>query len=392
MAWDLLSVIAWVVTEGYATGDLAKLSDGLSQLLRERGLPLMRTRISFLALHPQVFVRGCTWNRGAGAGAVYYERPHAVLEADSYKGSPAEHLRTTQTPFRRRLVALDEGVDHTLLLELARDGGTDYFAVPGEFSNGSMGGSLMLVTDGPGGFTDADLAALQAMIRFLSPILELFQTQHTARTVLNTYVGPRTGARVLDGKIRRGDSETIKAALWFSDLRNFTYFTETLPLEELLRMLNEYFELVAAAVTANGGGILRFIGDAMLIVFPEDTQIDGRDPCSAALDAARDAFASLATVNFRRRRQGVAAIEFGVGLHVGEVICGNVGAPDRLDFTVMGAAVNRTARLESLTKELDTPLLVSAEFAARADCELCSLGAHAMKGVPEAVEVFVPED
>jgi len=156
-------------------------------------------------------------------------------------------------------------------------------------------------------------------------------------------------------------------------------------------MLNAYFEHVDAAVTPRGGEILRFIGDAMLIVFPAQTRREIDAACRAAVDAALDAFANLATLNHRRHRAGEPQIRFGVGLNVGEVIYGNVGAPDRLDFTVMGPAVNRTARLEGLTKTLGVPLLMSAEFAAHLDVPLRSLGAQQMKGVPRAQEVFALE-
>ena len=196
----------------------------------------------------------------------------------------------------------------------------------------------------------------------------------------------------MSGKVRRGDGEVIDAVMWFSDLRDFTPLTESLPPERLLGMLNAYFELVAAAVTARGGEILRFIGDAMLIVFPVSSATSPRAACEAALDGARDAYASLAALNHRRRRAGEPMIRFGVGLHVGEVIYGNVGAPDRLDFTVMGPAVNRTARLESLTKTLGPPLLMSSEFAAQIRAGIHSLGQHAMKGVAERQEVFALDE
>jgi len=184
----------------------------------------------------------------------------------------------------------------------------------------------------------------------------------------------------------------IHAALWFSDLRDFTALTEALPADKVLAMLNAYFEHVDAAVTPRGGEILRFIGDAMLIVFPAQTRREIDAACQAAVEAALDAFSGLATLNHRRRRAGDPEIRFGVGLNVGEVIYGNVGAPARLDFTVMGPAVNRTARLEGLTKSLGVPLLMSAEFVAHLRVPVRSLGAQPMKGVPLPQEVFALEE
>ena len=192
--------------------------------------------------------------------------------------------------------------------------------------------------------------------------------------------------------IKRGDADVIHAALWFSDLRNFTHLSETLEPDQVLAMLNEYFEFVAAAVTAQGGEILRFIGDAMLIVFPIDENMCIRTACNAAIEAAIDAQDSLAPLNHQRRRHGLPQIEFGVGLNVGEVIYGNVGAPDRLDFTVMGPAVNRTARLESLTKDLGHNILFSREFADLVEQPVRDLGEHEMKGIAGLQKVYALQD
>ena len=203
---------------------------------------------------------------------------------------------------------------------------------------------FIVASDAEQGFSDGDIAKFTALARHLAPVLETISNRRIAVTLLDTYLGPRSGRRVLEGKIRRGDGEAIEAAMWFSDLRDFTPLTESLPISDLLQMLNHYFETVSAAVMSRGGEILRFIGDAMLIVFPVDERRTRRQACQAALHAAEDAFASLAPVNLMRRRGGQPEIRFGVGLHVGQVIYGNVGAPERLDFTVMGVAVNRTAR------------------------------------------------
>jgi adenylate cyclase len=205
---------------------------------------------------------------------------------------------------------------------------------------------------------------------------------------MNTYVGRRSGEKVLSGMIKRGDADIINAALWFSDLRNFTHLTETLATEQVLELLNQYFELVAAAVTARGGEILRFIGDAMLIVFPIDDNMCQQTACNAAIEAAIDAQRALLSLNRRRGKHGQPPIEFGVGLNIGEVIYGNVGAPDRLDFTVMGPVVNRTARLESLTKELGCNILFSKIFAELIETPSEFLGQHEMKGIAEPQAVY----
>jgi adenylate cyclase len=251
-----------------------------------------------------------------------------------------------------------------------------------------LGSALILSTREAVGFSDADIENFRRLRLYLSPIIEVHSLRYLSKSLLDTYVGKRTGAKVLSGMIQRGDADVINAALWFSDLRDFTQLTENLPAAQLLRMLNEYFEFVAAAVTARGGEILRFIGDAMLIVFPIDAGTCAQTACNAAIDAAIDAQTTLATLNHQRRRHGEPEIRFGVGLNVGEVVYGNVGAPDRLDFTVMGPAVNRTARLESLTKSLDCNILFSRQFAERIDIPSQDLGEHEMKGISSRQSVY----
>ena len=254
--------------------------------------------------------------------------------------------------------------------------------------SGGLGSALILSTKVARGFSHADIEKFRKLRLYLSPVIEVHSLRHLTKSLLNTYVGKRTGDKVLAGMIQRGDADIINAALWFSDLRNFTELTETLPAQQVLQMLNDYFEFVAAAVTARGGEILRFIGDAMLIVFPIDDDMCPQTASNAAIDSAIDAHNTLASLNHQRRRHGQAEINFGVGLNVGEVVYGNVGSPDRLDFTVMGPAVNRTARLESLTKTLDCNILFSRQFAELINIESQSLGMHEMKGIAEPQAVY----
>ena len=270
-------------------------------------------------------------------------------------------------------------------------GGKDYMLMPLRFSDASM--TLFgVTTDRAEGFAKGDLRKFETLAETLSPVFEVLKLRRVAKTLLDTYVGKRTGERVLKGLVKRGDGEMIHAALWFSDLRDFTALTESLPPNKVLAMLNAYFEHVDAAVTPRGGEILRFIGDAMLIVFPARTKREVDVACQSAVEAAREALSGLAALNQRRNRTGEPQIRFGVGLNVGEVIYGNVGAPERLDFTVMGPAVNRTARLEGLTATLGVPLLMSAEFVAHLHEPVRSLGPQPMKGVPLPQEVFALEE
>jgi adenylate cyclase len=294
----------------------------------------------------------------------------------------------THKRVRQRLDNLPEDA-HRAYTELAEDGFTDYVALPVFFGEvAEPGAAIIISTKRNGGFTDQDIESFRQIRDYLAPVLEVHALRHISRSLMNTYVGKRTSEKVLAGMIKRGDADRINAALWFSDLRNFTQITETLPADQVLEMLNEYFEFVAAAVGARGGEILRFIGDAMLIVFPIDNNMCAQTACNAAIDAAIDAYNTLATLNHQRRRHNKPEIEFGVGLNVGEVIYGNVGAPDRLDFTVMGPAVNRTARLESLTKEFDCNILFSKDFAEMIETPSQFLGNHDMKGIAQPQAVY----
>ena len=315
---------------------------------------------------------------------------HEISNTDRYIGSPMEQLFETRQSVRQSLLELPENA-HSAFTELADDGFTDYFAMPVIFNNG-LNSAFIVATKTIGGLTPCDVGNLERLRDFFAPSLEVFSLRLLSRSLMDTYVGKRTSKKVLAGMIRRGDANTIHAALWFSDLRHFTHLTETLPAEDVIAMLNEYFEFVSAAVSARGGEILRFIGDAMLIVFPISDEVSMRAACNAALESAQDARSTLSVVNHLRKRKAKPLIEFGVGLNVGEVVYGNVGAPDRLDFTVMGPAVNRTSRLESLTKVLGHNILVSKDFAEQIDNPTKSLGEHIMKGIEQPQSVFAIEE
>ena len=353
--------------------------------LRDCGAPLDRLLITIQTLNPEIVATSNLWKRDDDKVLVS-QAERRIRATDRYIGSPMQQLFDTEKRVRQRLDQLPQDA-HSAYTELAEDGYIDYLALPVMFSSG-FGSALILSTRKPEGFSDTDIESFRLIRMYLSPVLEVHSLKYLSKSLLNTYVGKRTGEKVLAGMIQRGDADILNAALWFSDLRNFTQLTETLPAQQVLKMLNDYFEFVAAAVTARGGEILRFIGDAMLIVFPIDDDIGPKTACNAAIDAAIDAHSTLASLNHQRRRHGEPEIRFGVGLNVGEVVYGNVGAPDRLDFTVMGPAVNRTARLESLTKTLGCDILLSKPFAELIDTPSQSLGLHEMKGIAEAQAVY----
>lgn len=381
------SVIDWVFSAGRRIESTNRFVHQLAHQLNRHGACVDRLMVSLLTLNPQLVGTSETWLKSTDM-TTPINATHDVRNTERYIGSPLAVIYETHKRVRQRLDKLPEDA-HRAYTELAEDGFTDYVALPVFFGEvAEPGAAIIISTKRNGGFTDQDIESFRQIRDYLAPVLEVHALRHISRSLMNTYVGKRTSEKVLAGMIKRGDADRINAALWFSDLRNFTQITETLPADQVLEMLNEYFEFVAAAVSARGGEILRFIGDAMLIVFPIDNNMCAQTACNAAIDAAIDAYNTLATLNHQRRRHNKPEIEFGVGLNVGEVIYGNVGAPDRLDFTVMGPAVNRTARLESLTKEFDCNILFSKDFAEMIETPSQFLGNHDMKGIAQPQAVY----
>jgi len=382
--WKPQAVIEWLLREGRLNADPLKLIDALAARLLQAGAPVWRLRLAFFTLHPQLAVWAYVWIRGRGA--LIEPIAHGVQQTAAFIGSPAERMLATDAPVRYRLDRLT-AAEHRLLHELAAEGAVDYLMLPLRFSDGSRN-VFAVATDRAGGFSASDLAEFERLSHALAAVLEVAATRRLAETLLDTYIGRRSGRRILEGQVRRGECDVIQAALWYADLRDFTPLTESLPAPQLVETLNAYFETIAAAVAAHDGEILRFIGDAMLIVFPATGERTLAQASRAALDAALDAAGQMARLNRERQRAGKPQIRFGTGLSAGEVIYGNVGAPDRLDFTVMGVAVNRAARMEALTKDLGATLLMSPEVAAQVQRPVRSLGKQRLRGLQESVEVY----
>jgi len=386
--WSLAPVGAWIMMEGRHITDPIALLDALAARLNAAGARIERLGFTIRIIHPQILAWGCYWSRREGS-RVFTGR-HGTQNSDAYIGSPVQFVYEQQKPYRRRLGALDEQRDPVLLHELRTAGMTDYYALPLWLGSGEVN-FMTTASATPEGFSDNDLDRFEALANLLAPLLETISARRMTLGLLDTFVGPRIGKRILEGQVKRGDGERIEAAFWYSDLRGFTALSESLPAAELLQLLNEYFENCAAAAAARGGEILQFIGDAILIVFEIKRPEDEAAVCDAALDAAIDAFASIAVVNHRRRRGGLPGIEFGLGLHVGTVTHANVGAPDRLAFNVIGPAVNKTARLQSMSKQAGEPLLLSKEFAANIRRPIRSIGHFDLRGIGGPQEMFTLE-
>ena len=382
--WQLEPVVDWLVREGRLLADPVRLIDEMANRLVAAGAPLSRFTLGLQAIHPQFRTMGIAWRRGQKIEQ--QARPHGIENSPSYIGSPIQELIEKRTPVRYRLDALAPD-NHAVLHELAEAGGTDYYATAMQVAHGKPLG-LTFTTDRPGGFSESDIAKFHRLIDYLAPIAESHIGHRVSTTLMETYLGRIVGEQIMSGQIKRGDGQVINAVLWFSDMRDFTGLNERMAGPDLLELLNNYLQLVGDALRAHGGEILKFIGDGVMGYFPAEDALFLPMVTASALAAAQRLIDDIEAANEARAAGGAELLHCGVGLHVGPVMFGNIGTEDRLDFTVIGPAVNRAARLESLTKELRVPILASAEFNDVCSVPMKSLGKHILRGVPEPVEVF----
>jgi adenylate cyclase len=310
---------------------------------------------------------------------------HGADETDEYRLSPIRGTIENGVPFNRTLDGTPS--DYPLLDEIRKAGGTEYLAVP---LNRILRRYPVATwtTDRPGGFSDGDRAALNGIVPAFAAIVETRAVRRLSANLMNTYLGPQAGRRVLAGQILRGHGETLNAVIMATDLRGFTALSDRLSGDDMIELLDDYFDAVASPIHERQGEVLKFIGDGVLAIFPTGEEGDFTSTTVRALKAATAGLARLDDINVVRRDAARPEIRIGIGLHLGEVTYGNVGAADRLDFTAIGPAVNLAARLEGLTKRLMRPLVTSSAFAAACPHPLLSLGFHPVRGFSEPEEVF----
>jgi adenylate cyclase len=380
-------VIQWLMTEARRHADPCDFLDAFAGVLLAAGIDVARITTGVPILHPQIFSFSGLWQFGQGTTERLYR---AGAQANSIMtNSPIRTAYEGRGPVRFNLSAPPQEGEFDILTELRAGNYTDYVVYPVPFADGSYK-ALSFATKRGGGFAGSDIALFAAMIPAVAFNLEVQALRRTARTLLDTYVGRQSGGRVLDGQIQRGTGETIRAVIWLCDMRGFTSLSETLPRDVLIELLNSYFGPMCDAVAAQGGEILKFIGDAMLAIFPISRDADAAQTCVGALRAAECARAALAEENGRRRESDLPQIEYGLALHVGDVMYGNIGSNTRLDFTVIGPAVNLTARIEAMCRQLGRSLLLSSDFVATGGMAATSLGRHALKGVAADQDIFEP--
>ena len=381
---ELQKITDWLIDGARSATSPTRLMSETCERLVAAGLPLYRVGVFVRTLHPDIYGRNFIWRPGAEVemGTVDFN----ILESPAFMNSPLMIVFTEGKEVRGRLEDL-QGSRFSIFDDLRAEGVTDYIALPLHFTDGLSHASSW-TTRQPGGFTDQQVAALRALVPALARVIEIIQWRRTSSLLLDTYVGNRAGERILKGQIRRGHTDTMDAAIWLSDLRGFTALSDRLPAETVVDILNNYFDCQVAAIRGHGGEVLKFMGDGLLAVFPIDEYVgDVRQVCGHVLDAARESRASVEAMHYPIG-ETVERFRFGVALHVGRILYGNIGGGNRLDFTCIGPAVNLAARLEKIAGKLNRTVVASAGFAGICAGGWDDLGEFPIAGFSKAERVY----
>jgi len=376
----------WTENFGRSTGSVSRLVHEVGSRFQACGLPLARLSVIVRTLHPQIAVTGYIWNGETGA-MDEFTADHQSQSRESYQQSPVRQIFEGSPGLRRRLRDPECPRDFPILEDLDAEGITDYLILPVPFSDGRSYACSWATRD-PAGFSDEQVGRIAQLMPTFSLVLEVLAIRTISRNLMDTYLGHSAGMRVLEGEIYRGVNETIEAVIWISDLRNFTRLSDEYAPPVVLGILNDHFERVVGAITRHQGEVLKFMGDSVLAIFPIASFDNPGVAADAALAAAREARRNIAAGNAERAGKGLVEIGYGIALNMGEVVYGNIGSPDRLDFTVIGPSVNQTARIEALCKTLSRKLLVSSSVAEATSEKLESLGFQVLRGVREPQEIF----
>ncbi|HEX6113672.1 MAG TPA: adenylate/guanylate cyclase domain-containing protein [Geminicoccaceae bacterium] len=393
MAGAAEHIVAWSVSGGLEGLDQADLIAGYCERLAAAGVPLWRASIGADTLHPLIAAQGHRWLAGEGVQEEFYARTDSPEADPEWRQSPwYRMIESRERQMRRRLAAGEGSNEFPLLARLAAQGGTDYWARIVPFGNRrtigeTRGVATSWTTRDPAGFAGRDLELIEATLPAFALAFKATMAIDTAGVLVSTYLGQDAAARILRGEIDRGQVKTVPTVLWFSDLVGFTRIADSLAREQVLELLNAYADCLVGVVHAHGGEVLKFMGDGILAVFHGDRG----HACGRALDAAAAARAAMARLNRERSAAGLPVTGFTLALHEGEVLSGNVGSQERLDFTVIGPAVNEVSRIQAMSRSLDQPILISASFAAASGdqrARLVSVGRYALRGVGRPQELF----
>lgn len=388
----------WLIARGLEGISREELLEGYCSRLVAAGLPVQRVHLAQRALHPEFGSLGFDWYRDKGVQREQFS--HQETPAERWIKSPLYHLMA-ENLIQLRLSPADAETrrQFPLLQDLYDAGSTDYFAVLTSFSripmdapidpvNPPEGIAMSWTSDAPDGFSDADISALRELMAPLGLALKAVSDRQTGEDLLKTYLGADAGGRVLSGEIQRGSLQTIDAVVWYFDLQGFTRLSEKHPPEIIISMLNDYFGSVVSIVDNFGGNVLKFMGDGLLAIFSFEDQ---KHASRSAVDAAHMLHGVFTEVSLRRKSAGLPHTGYALALHSGDVLYGNIGGENRLDFTIIGPAVNTTSRILGMCGPLDQQLIISSRVAtavAGHRDDLVSLGRYMLRGVPEPQELF----
>jgi adenylate cyclase len=383
-AQDLKQIADWLIDGARSSiGSPQMVADMCERLVRA-GLPLWRVGIFVRTLHPDVLGVNFIWK--PGAEVAFGTADFDFLESPEFLNSPLAIVFGEGREVRRR-IGDPEGRRFPVFDDMRAEGVTDYIALPLHATDGTIHATSW-TTRHVGGFGDEQLDGLRSLMPALARVVEIANHRRKASILLDTYVGSRAGERILGGQIRRGHAETMHAAIWLSDLRGFTALSDRLPAETVVDILNHYFDCQVSAIRSHGGEVLKFMGDGLLAVFPIAEQPgDTEEVCAQVLEAARESRASVLAMEYPIG-ETVERFRFGLALHVGKILYGNIGGGNRLDFTCIGPAVNLAARLEKIAGRLHRTIVASAPFARASAGEWDDLGEFPIAGFARAERVY----
>jgi adenylate cyclase len=378
-------VVHWLTNETREERFIDNIFAEMGIRLQRAGIPVKRATLHLLIYHPQWLGARIMWADGMRESEIA-RVDYDVRERSEYIGSPANEIQDGATEVRENLERDPSlGRQHAVYDEMRAKGLTDYVAWPLYHTLGKRH-IVTFATDRPGGFDDAHIASLKRLLPVLALVSEIRMKNRLARTLLETYVGTHAGELILAGATRRGTGTTVRAAIMICDLRDFTRISDNWPRDDVIDLLNDYFDAISEPVARHGGEILKFMGDGLLAIFP----LSEPSACANLLHAVTEARQAMAALNEKNNGSGRAPLNFGIGLHVGDVMYGNIGSRTRLDFTVIGPAVNMASRLETLTKQFGKPVLLSRAFAdfVERDFPLEHVGEHSVRGFSDPIELF----
>lgn len=383
-------VSSWLTQAALSSMCLEDLVRGACERISAAGVPIARVHLSFAMLHPLYDALGFTWRPQSGLTIQGYR--HDAGSPETFLLSPYYALLSNNLSHLRRHILLDGDAEFPVFEDLRKEGMTDYLAFLQPFGDKSVQGMMgSWSTRAKDGFTDPMIEALLHIQNHLAVAAKMAVLDKLSNNMLTTYLGGDAGKRVLNGQIRRGDGETIRAALVMGDMRHSTMLAEKEGRQVYIDTLNDFFEAIATPFNRHGGQILSFLGDGFIAVYPCDRHREpSQEACRAAMSAVRQAQTRVEELNQRRQKNKQSWIHYGIGLHVGNVMFGNVGLEERLTFSAFGSAVNEVARLQLLSKKFDSEVIASQAFVNYSGGDWTTLGQEKLRGVRQKVTILSP--